>query len=189
MSALLLVAASPVATAAAPARDSQGQPIRRADGACISASAGQASTPSEGCAQERKRNTFRVLQNIVPQPSVSYVQVDLPPEPESVHFQPSAGFTPGHTGITPELRAELHAMLTALEAYRFVDRFEVIVYAGDSPHPTFALWLANRRAAATREFLLQCGVTSSMVSISARTTDDIALRQQLAFAVAVRGRR
>lgn len=192
LSAVLLAAASPATAAEAPARDARGEPVRAADGGCIDAASAAPSVPDPRCASGRRRTTFRILQNLIPQPSVTYSTPGDATElagTEVLRFAPGAGFVPGHSTLTLELREELLAMLLALEAYRYVDRFELTVHADDRPNPAFGQWLAERRLAQTRDNLLQRGVVAPMILHRVAPPGDPALRQRVEIAVTVRDKR
>jgi outer membrane protein OmpA-like peptidoglycan-associated protein len=139
-----------------------------------------------------KHSTYRILQNLIPQPTVTYTTSPLPAS-ESVRFLTQARFGPGQSFCNADLRAELDGLLTSLEAYRWVESFQVVGHGDDrggaEAQSARDRGLAERRAAAVRDVLLQRGVALTMVGLrgGAGSADDEHGRVEII--VTVRGRR
>ena len=186
-SALGLLAASPAFATAPTMLDSQGRPIQASDAEC--ADSGRRSGNAEPCVKQPKRTTYRILQNLIPQPFVTTAPPpDLPPT-ESVRFLPRTAFAANQAGITPELRDELYGFLTSLEGYQRIERFEIVGHSDGNPRLDYAQWLADKRTDSVRAFLVERGIAATMLEGRGVAQPDAAVRGRVEILVTVRGRR
>ncbi len=139
-------------------------------------------------ADEPKRTTYRILQNLVPKPYVTFTMVE-PPAVETVRFMPQAAFEQNLAKLTPELRAELLAVLTTLEVYQRIERIEVVGHSDGNPRPAYGQWLADKRTESIRAFLVERGVATTMVATRGVAQSVAAERGRVELLVTVRGRR
>lgn len=185
-SALLLIATSPVlaAESVTGSQDSQGNAIRSSSGACVGDEASRAKQP--GCAKAKPRQTFRILQGMIPQPTVTYT---LPPPmvaPENVLITLKQPWESGSAMLTPTQREELYQVMADLEVYRLIDSFEIVTYPGVAKDPTFNRKLAEKRAQTMSSFLASVGIPPGQ--IVSRIADP-APTPRSELNVTVRGRR
>lgn len=163
LSALLLIATSPMfgADAASASYDSQGKAIRSSSGSCVGATSGGPTEP--GCATQKPRQTFRILQGMIPQPTVTYTLPPAAPVAETVQIALQQPWEIGSAMLTPTQREELYAVMTQLETYRLIDGFEVITYPGPAKDPTFSRKLAEKRAQTMTSFLASVGIPPGQI--------------------------
>jgi outer membrane protein OmpA-like peptidoglycan-associated protein len=188
LSALILAAPAPAfaADATSAPRDSQGNVVRSSTGACVSS--GTATAPEPGCLPPKKPQTFRLLQGMIPQPTVTTAAPDANPMPsaETVQIALAQPWERGSSMLSPTQREELYSVLSQLESYWRVERFEVVTYPGAAQDAGYNRWLAERRSSTLTGFLASAGVMP--MQISARVGDPAAApRSELT--VTVRGRR
>lgn len=170
-------------------RDSEGNPVRGLHGACVDAGADRRAELPEACIAQTKRNTYRILQNLIPQPWVSYdPPAPLPPD-EIVRFVPRSAFGANQAGITPELREELFGFLHSLEGYQRIERLEIVGYSDGNPKAEYGQWLGEKRAESTRNFLIARGIPASTVEGRGAAKPEDATRGRVEIVVTVRGRR
>jgi outer membrane protein OmpA-like peptidoglycan-associated protein len=170
-------------------RDSQGNPVRGVQGACVDAGANRNAPPPAACVEQPKRTTYRILQNLIPQPTVSFAPPPPLPPTESVRFLPRTAFGANQAGISNELREELFGFLASLEGYQRIERFEVIGYSDGNPKADYGQWLGEKRAESARNFLIARGISAAMVEGRGVAKPDDATRGRLEILVTVRGRR
>lgn len=147
-----------------------------------------ASLTTTAMADDSRRTTYRILQNLVPKPYATYTMVE-PPATELVRFMPQAAFGTNQAKLTPELRAELHGVLTALEAYQRIERVELIGHGDGNPRPEYGQWLAQKRTESVRAFFIERGVANSMVQTRGVPQSAATDRARVEILVTVRGRR
>lgn len=188
-SALCLLAASPAWAEAPTMRDSEGNPVRGLHGRCVDVTTEREAELPEACVAQPKRTTYRILQNLVPQPWVSYdPPAPLPPD-ETVRFVPRSAFGANQAGISPELREELFAFLHSLEGYQRIERLEIVGYSDGNPKPEYGQWLGEKRAESTRNFLIARGIPAGTVQGRGVARPEDATRGRVEIVVTVRGRR
>lgn len=186
LSTLLLIAASPAFGADAPSasHDSEGKALRSTSGSCIGGSGSSAKDP--GCAKQQPRQTFRILQGMIPQPTVTYT---LPPPmlaAETLQIALKQPWENGSALLSPTQREELYAVMAQLETYRLIDGFVVVTYPGAAKDAAFNRRLAEKRAQTMTSFLASVGIPP--VQIVSRIAEPAgAPRSELN--VTVRGRR
>jgi outer membrane protein OmpA-like peptidoglycan-associated protein len=183
-SALLLVAASPAfgADASSASQDSQGKALRSGSGACVSGNASK----DPGCAKQQQRQTFRILQGMIPQPTVTYTLPPAMPTAETVQISLKQPWENGSAMLTPTQREELYAVMAQLESYRLIDGFEVITYPASTKDAAFNRKLAEKRAQTLTSFLASVGIPPGQI-VSRVADPSGAPRSELN--VTVRGRR
>src|SRR5688572_27421686 len=127
-SLLLLLAASPAfgADARDPAKDSLGNAIRSIEGSCVGSTNGSGGKADKSCAKLSTHQTFRILQGMIPQPTVTYELPPPAPPVETVLIALQQPWEAGSAMLSPTQREELYAVMTQLEAYRRIDSFEVV---------------------------------------------------------------
>lgn len=186
LSALLLIATSPAFGADAPSgsHDSQGNAIRTTSGSCVGATGGSSKEP--GCAKSQPRQTFRILQGMIPQPTVTYTLPPPAPAAETVQIALKQPWEVGSAMLTPTQREELYQVMTRLETYRLIDGFEVVTYPSIAKDPAFNRKLAEKRASTLASFLASVGIPPGQI-VSRIADPATAARSELN--VTVRGRR
>lgn len=186
-SALLLLAASPAfgAEARDSAKDSNGNAIRSVEGSCVGSTTGSGKG-DKGCAKAAPHNTFRILQGMIPQPTVTYQLPPPAPPVETVLIELKQPWESGSAMLSPTQREELYAVMAQLEAYRRIDGFEVVTYPAEAKDAGFNRKLAEQRAKALRSFLASVGVPAGQ--IVSRVADP-AGNPRSELNVTVRGRR
>lgn len=195
LSALCLLAASPALAADAPAvLDSQGRPVRATQGGCVVGSLPASGEAPEACRRETRRSTWRILQNLVPLPTVSYLAPESSPEAalppaETLRFVARTPFGVGAAAIAPELREELMDLLRQLEGFQRVERFEVIAHGDGPPRAPRGPWLADARVRSTRAWFIERGVPAAMIDGRGAPPGDAGLQERIEVLVTVRGRR
>ena len=187
LSALLLIATSPASAAdsAPTSNDSLGHAIRSISGSCIGATNGGTSK-EPGCAPLLSRKTFRILQGMIPQPTVTYT---LPPpmaQAETVSIALKQPWESGSAMLTPTQREELYQVMAQLEVCRLIDGFEVVTYPGAAKDPAFNRKLAEKRAQTMSSFLASVGIPPGQI-VSRIAEPTPSPRSELN--VTVRGRR
>ena len=186
-SVLLLLAASPAfgADAHASAKDSQGNSIRSVGGACVGSTIGSGKS-DKSCAKTSTHQTFRILQGMIPQPTVTYVLPPPAPPVETVVIALNQPWETGSAMLSPTQREELYAVMAQLEAYRRIESFEVVTYPGEAKDAGSNHKLAEQRAKALRGFLASVGVPSGQIVYRVA---DPASTPRSELNVTVRGRR
>jgi len=171
------------------AKDGQGNPLRGARGGCVGlvTKPGEAQDPS--CVEAPRRTTYRILQNLVPQPWVTYEPPAPLPEPETLRLVPPPAFATGHAGLSPELREALYGVLKRLEGHPLIERFEVVGHGDGTPNAEFGRWLGEKRAESVRNFLVARGVPANAVGIRGALPARPELQGRVELSITVRGRR
>lgn len=188
-SALCLAAASPAWGDAPTMVDSQGRPVRAVEGTCVDANAQRDGATPEACIRQQKRATYRILQNMIPQPYVTYDPPPPLPPDETLRFVPRNAFGTNQAGISSELREELYGFLATLEGYQRIERLEVVGYSDGNPRADYGQWLGEKRAESTRNFLIARGISASMVQGRGIAKVDDATKGRVEIVATVRGRR
>lgn len=194
LSALVLAATSPAGAAPAPVQDSQGAPVRSTQGACVTGSQPGDPAATEACRPDTRRSTFRILQNLIPLPTVSYLapptspEAALPPA-ETLRFVARTPFGVGAAGIGPDLHGDLLDLLRQLEGFQRVERFEVIAHGDGPPRAPRGPWLADARLRSTQAWLVERGVPRAMLDGRGVPPGDAATQERIEILVTVRGRR
>lgn len=170
-------------------RDSEGNPVRGLQGACVDAGANRQAKAPDACVIQSKRTTYRILQNLIPQPTVSYAPPAALPPTETVRFLPRTPFVANQAGISPELREELFGFLASLEGYQRIERFEVVGHSDGNAKADYGLWLGEKRAESTRNFMIARGISASMIDGRGIAKVEDATRGRVEIVVTVRGRR
>lgn len=161
-SAFALLLAAGTASGADSAFDSQGKAVRGTGGACVGATTSGAKDPA--CAKEAPRQTFRILQGMIPQPFATY---SLPPPmaaAEVVLIPLKQPWESGSAMLSPTQREELYQVMAQLEVYRLIDAFEVITYPGQAKDAAFNQKLAQKRAQSLSSFLASVGIPPGQIT-------------------------
>lgn len=185
-SLVLLLAASPASGVDAPsaATDSQGNPLHASTGACIGA--GGSGKKSAGCANAMPRQTFRILQGMIPQPYATYAPAPPAPVIESLQIALKQPWEKGSAMLSPTQREELYSVMTQLEGYRRVEAFDVVIYQGTTKDAKYNRLLAEKRAGAMTSFLASVGIPLGQITTRIAEPAGAASSE---MSVTVRGRR
>lgn len=170
-------------------RDSQGNPVRSAEGGCVDSNQERDRDATDGCRKAPRPITYRLLQNLIPQPVVRYSDPAPLPPITRVRFVPRTVFVAGQAGITVELRDELNGFLESLEGYQRIERFALIGHSDGNPNRGYGEWLGGKRAESVRNFLVARGIAAAMIESQGTAVDEADVRQRIEITVAVRGRR
>jgi outer membrane protein OmpA-like peptidoglycan-associated protein len=184
LSALLLIATSPAFAADSASHDSAGNAVRSSSGSCVGDNSSSSKQP--GCAKEKPRQTFRILQGMIPQPTVTYTMPPPMAQAETVSIALKQPWESGSAMLTPTQREELYQVMAQLETYRLIDGFEVVTYPGAAKDPSFNRKLAEKRAQTMSSFLASVGIPPGQI-VSRIAEPSPAPRSELN--VTVRGRR
>lgn len=188
-SALCLLLASPAFADAPTMRDSEGNPVRGLQGACVDVGTDRGAQMPEACIAQTKRTTYRILQNLIPQPTVTYELPEALPPAETVRFRTRTQFAANQAGISPELREELFGFLATLEGYHRIERLEIVGHSDGNPKAEYGQWLGEKRAESTRNFMIARGISAAMIEGRGVAKVEDATRGRVEILVTVRGRR
>ena len=186
-SLVLLLAASPAFGADAPsaATDSQGNEVHGTGGSCIGSTSGSGKK-MPGCTTMVPRQTFRILQGMIPQPYATYAPAPPTPVVETLQIALKQPWENGSAMLSPTQREELYSVMTQLEGYRRVEAFDVVIYQGTTKDPKYNRLLADKRAGAMTSFLASVGIPLGQITTRIA---DAAGAAGSGMSVTVRGRR